>query len=268
MNTLKKIIPYILILGATLFIAYIYLQNITDTTNKYIIDRHKVDKSVIKFIVTDSYKQEFEPKRNNIDSIKDINVYCSIEQGNNIILLGSENKNAPKIYVVNKNTDSIVYNYPIISDNNIYESNISKYRLGYDALINKCYKNITINYVHLPYIEVLDLDGKHIKTIETMDKVPFPSIIPYKNCFVYERGKAFNSNVASFVYSNVLYVFSSRVSPNSGHFVLDCYSLDTGNYIGSFNIKSYGDNNDIRNISSSNNIINIQTKKEVYQISY
>lgn len=109
--------------------------------------------------------------------------------------------------------------------------------LAYSGVFLKTFKHITYSFSHLPYIYVFDNNGNFITVIKTKDNVPPPSIIQYKNYFIFERGKSFNSNVGSFVYENNVCVFSYH-SSLSGKYVIDCYDLSSGKYNGSIFISN------------------------------
>lgn len=123
--------------------------------------------------------------------------------------------------------------------------------MAYSGTFLKANNYITYSFEHIPYVYVFDGKGCLLKTIKTKDNVPFPSIINYKEMFIYERGKVFNSNISSFVYKNNVYVFSYHTDLTNGYLV-DCYSLINGDYQGSFSIDNgIGlQNRDIDNVIS------------------
>ena len=125
---------------------------------------------------------------------------------------------------------------------------------------------ITYTFQHLSQIFVFDEMGNFVKEVHTKDNVPYPSIIRYKQYYIYERGKTFNSNVASFADGEFLYVLSYRIPRREKQFVLDTYNLGTGKYQYSVCV-SNGDkysNIDIEDVFSENNAIYIDVGEELF----
>ena len=75
-------------------------------------------------------------------------------------------------------------------------------------------------------------DYKLLSKINTLDKTPLPKIISKGEVLVYDRSNTFNTNMASFIYSNQIHIFSNRNTENK-KITIDVYSLD-GNYIYSY----------------------------------
>lgn len=62
-------------------------------------------------------------------------------------------------------------------------------------------------------------------------------MIKYKDYFILAPGESFNSNIASFVYKDILCVFSYH-APSYGEITVDCYNLSDGIYKGGISIKN------------------------------
>ena len=109
--------------------------------------------------------------------------------------------------------------------------------LAYSGVFHRAFNHITYSFSHIPYIYVFNDKRIFITAIKTKDNVPYPSVIQYKDYFILERGESFNSNIASFVYKDILCVFSYH-APSYGEFTVDCYNLSDGMYKGSISIKN------------------------------
>ncbi len=115
--------------------------------------------------------------------------------------------------------------------------------LAYDGTFSKAFNYIVYTCYHLPYIYIFNDKGEFQKTITTKDNVPYPSIIRYKDYYVFERGATFNSNISGFIYRNKLCVFSYRTSYENSY-TIDIYELEQDKYIGSVFIQTdYNTNN-------------------------
>lgn len=165
------------------------------------------------------------------------------------------------------------YRHNIVNHNTLpcdYSNKFEK-RLAYDGVFLKYNNHITYTFQHLPLILVFDIKGKLLKRIHTKDNVPCPSIIRYKHLYIYERGKTFNSNISSFVKGKQLYVFSYRVPKISGRFIVDAYSIKTGEYLYSIrigkNITSANSNIDIDKITTEGNNILIDTRDHLFKLN-
>lgn len=165
------------------------------------------------------------------------------------------------------------YRHNIVNHNILscdYSNKFEK-RLAYDGVFLKYNNHITYTFQHLPLIFVFDIKGKLLRRIHTKDNVPCPSIIRYKHLYIYERGKTFNSNISSFVNGKQLYVFSYRVPKISGRFIVDAYSIKTGEYLYSIrigkNITSANSNIDIDKITTEGNNILIDTRDHLFKLN-
>ncbi len=136
--------------------------------------------------------------------------------------------------------------------------------LAYGGYFLKAFNYITYSFSHIPYIYVFNNKGKFITSIKTKDNVPYPSVIQYKDYFIFERGNSFNSNLASFVYNNIVCVFSYH-APTYGEITVDCYNLSNGKYRGSISIKNEGkvDNTMIDEIVTTSKYILISSRGRV-----
>lgn len=109
--------------------------------------------------------------------------------------------------------------------------------IAYNGVFQQAFNHITYSFSHIPYIYVFNDKGNFITAIKTKDNVPYPSVIKYKDYFILERGESFNSNIASFVYKDILCVFSYH-APSYGEITVDCYNLSDGIYKESISIKN------------------------------
>ncbi len=141
--------------------------------------------------------------------------------------------------------------------------------MAYDGAFFTYGSYITYSSFHMPYVWVFSADGKYVQTITTRDSVPMPTLMHYKNATLYERGKTFNTNAASFVKDGKVYVFSQRVEQMAGEFVLDAYELQSGKYIESYRFPSRGAGNnlDIYSLLVYNNTLYIETEAGVFQVN-
>lgn len=148
-------------------------------------------------------------------------------------------------------------------------SNIYGKGLAFDGVFLKIGNYVTYTFRHLPSVLVFDAKGRFMKDIHTNDNVPCPSIIRYKEYYIYERGKAFNSNVSSFVKGQFVYVFSYRIPRMEKRFIVDVYSLETGRYQYSVNIDNKGKyaNTDIDKVFSVGKEIYIDTRMDLLKLS-
>ncbi len=101
--------------------------------------------------------------------------------------------------------------------------------------------------------------------VETRDRIPFPTIIRYRDYFVFERGRTFNSNMGSFARGDTLYVFSYRV-PASPGFTLDLYGIPGGDYLGSIGLESGGEatNQDVDGVYIRGEVLGVLAKGELH----
>lgn len=128
--------------------------------------------------------------------------------------------------------------------------------------------NITFTFIHLPYVYVFNERGQFVASIHTKDDVPMPSIIHYKGYYLYERGRTFNSNIASFVHNGNLYVMSSRVPKTVDQFLFDIYRLDNGKYSGSFSVDGIGNftNHDVDALDFQNGNVLVVSGEHAWRI--
>ena len=146
--------------------------------------------------------------------------------------------------------------------------NLSERTMAYDCTFSVSPKQMVLSFMHFSDIIVLDLKGKELCRLKTLEKVASPSIIKYKNCYLFERGKTFNANIAAFLYQNSLYVFSLKTSLQLTQYIVDCYDVDLGKYNYSFYINNAVNegNMNIRNVFVSNDTITIESSKCVTKI--
>lgn len=155
-------------------------------------------------------------------------------------------------------------NIPTCTYSNVYEK-----RLAYSGVFLMKDNFITYTFNHLPIVSVFDKEGKFVKNIHTIDNVPCPSIIQYKQFYIYERGHAFNSNISSFVDGQYLYVFSYRVPKIATEFIADSYLLSTGKYQFSIRISNTGNcaNTDIDRVYAVGNDVYIDTRTMLFKLN-
>lgn len=135
------------------------------------------------------------------------------------------------------------------------------YPLVYDGQFVATTSYISYTFYHLPFIYVFNRNGDLVRVVETIEKVPFPNVQHSKGRYYFERGKAFNSNNASFAVGESLYVVSNRVS-ESGYLVLDRYDVPSGKYQGSFRLSSPAPNSHIMSVSLQGAYIGLNTLEE------
>lgn len=94
------------------------------------------------------------------------------------------------------------------------------------------------------------------------DNVPPPSIIKYQDYYLYERGKAFNTNMAAFVHKNRFYAFSLKTSSHLTQFLLDCYDINNNEYLYSFYIDnaSHEENLYIEDVTVKGDTVTIESR--------
>ena len=140
--------------------------------------------------------------------------------------------------------------------------------MAYDGAFFAYGGYITYSSFHTPYVWVFSADGKYVQTITTRDSVPMPTLIHYKNATLYERGKTFNTNAASFVKDGKLFVFSQRVEMLDDEFVLDAYNLKTGQYVESYRFpaRGAGNNLDIYSLLLYNDTLYLESEVGVFAL--
>lgn len=126
---------------------------------------------------------------------------------------------------------------------------------------NSHYKCTIIFYTRKIY-------NKRITYIKTKDNVPSPSFIHYKNSIFYERGKTFNSNIASFVKGDFVYVISYRVPVSNKKFIFDIYNRENGDYITSIDVENGNKycNRDIDNVVSDKQYIYLRIGENTFKL--
>ncbi len=140
--------------------------------------------------------------------------------------------------------------------------------MAYDGAFFAYGGYITYSSFHTPYVWVFSADGKYVQTITTRDSVPMPTLMHYKNATLYERGKTFNTNAASFVKDGKLFVFSQRVEMLDDEFVLDAYNLKTGQYVESYRFpaRGAGNNLDIYSLLLYNDTLYLESEVGVFAL--
>lgn len=137
--------------------------------------------------------------------------------------------------------------------------------LVYDGVFNEGDSLVTYTCLHVPWVYVFDLEGNLVREITTKDRVPVPTITRFKDYFVFERGRTFNSNMASFARADTLYVFSYRV-PASPGFTVDLYGIPRGGYLGSIGLESGGEatNQDVDGVYIRREVLGVLAKGELH----
>jgi hypothetical protein len=110
--------------------------------------------------------------------------------------------------------------------------------LAYNGFFSESDDYITYTFYYFPDIIIFNKKGEYVDRIKTKDNVPSPSVIRYKNYFVFERKKAYNSNFASFVYKDKIYVLSAQSISHLGKYLIDCYSFKSKEYLYSFYVSN------------------------------
>ncbi len=185
------------------------------------------------------------------------------DYGNSIVLAGNKrlildsykagNDSTYAFYI--KDGNGNVTNLCSLSVDN-YSNNLER-KMAYSGIFRKYGEYITYSFAHLPWVYIFSLDGHPITTIHTKDDIPYPSIIRYKNYYLYERGKTHNSNLFSCVKDDIVYVLSYRVPNNHNGFLLDRYSLSSDKYLSSIDVPGPDkiDNHDITCVWSMSDTI-------------
>lgn len=137
--------------------------------------------------------------------------------------------------------------------------------LVYDGQFNESDSLITYTCYHTPWIYILSRQGDLVAEVETRDRIPFPTIIRYRDYFVFERGRTFNSNMASFARGDTLNVFSYRV-PASPGFTVDLYGIPRGDYLGSTHLEGGGEatNQDIDGVYIQGRVLGVLARGELH----
>lgn len=91
-----------------------------------------------------------------------------------------------------------------------------------------------------------------------MDKTPLPKILSTGENFYFERGATLNTNMASFINKDYIFIFSNR-SEYKNVLILDKYDFN-GNYINSYKVTSFN--------KESKDILSINKEKNKIAIAY
>lgn len=265
---IRKIIPYILIGTATVVAILIYLlaANKRKEYSLYLFDRTFTKETVCLPI-------ESKPK-------SPINHYVSVEQEtgvqNAVSFVALDSVHA---FVAMVKSDSIpqssgLYRYDPLhrkaySDSCLCQFNLpDNYEnalqrlLAYDAKISRIPDGFVLSFLHFSDVFVFDSHGKMKHHLRTKDNVPPPSIIKYQDYYLYERGKAFNTNKAAFVHKNKFYAFSLKTSSHLTQFLLDCYDINNNEYLYSFYIDNVSreENLYIENVAVKGDSVTIESR--------
>lgn len=140
--------------------------------------------------------------------------------------------------------------------------------MAYDGSFLAYGDYITYSSFHTPYVWIFSSEGKYLQTVKTRDSVPMPTLMHYKNATLYERGKTFNTNAASFVKDGEVLVFSQRIERLHNQLVLDAYSLSNGKYLNSyrFDAKGAGNNLDVYALLVYNDSLYLETENGLFAL--
>lgn len=146
--------------------------------------------------------------------------------------------------------------------------NSDERKMAYYGVFLNASNFITYTFIHVPYVCVFDDKGNFLSIIKTKDNVPSPSFIHYKNSIFYERGKTFNSNIASFVKGDFVYVISYRVPVSNKKFIFDIYNRENGDYITSIDVENGNKycNRDIDNVVSDKQYIYLRIGENTFKL--
>lgn len=262
----KGVLPYFLISTITLFVIIGYLAYAHEKmrTGIYIFKRNYIDKDVVKLI---------ESRKGNFFDIEgDLSVdqwTCYLNQDSSVCILAlvtpdslSQYPNGFYKYDFEKKKvdyNSLLTSFDIKDNYNNYLKRI----LALGGVFFESSEYITYSCFYTPNIYVFRKNGDFVSHIKTEDNVPLPEISKYKDYYLLVMGKTHNSNMASFVYKENVYVISSQIERNLGKYVIDCYSLSTGDYLYSFyvdNAASEG-NGIVNSLKMNRDVVELTTPK-------
>lgn len=266
MKTLRKLLPYFMVLITCVIIAFIYLYTSHQKMNRvsYIFNRKFTDK----------------PKAVIVEPITDFHnttAYSNIELNNGVCYISRDTTICFGAFVKDSTRLSTSGFYPYnitqnkidihqcltpfdISDPYVFQQERT---LAYDGFFSESSEFVTFTFYYFSYIYVFNKRGEYVCLLKTKDNVPSPSIIRYKDSFLLERGKAYNSNFASFIFKEKIYVFSAQTMRQLGKYILDCYDLKNKKYLYSFSIDNTAkeDNNYVNHLSMRGDTICVITNK-------
>ena len=266
--------PYVMVAIAT-FVAiaiFLYANHQKMRSNQRMFNRNVVSLQLYKGIESRIVHKEIIEEDSCISKFKNIIASARIDSTHSYVFIiepDTLSMNPTGIYVYNNNTgkvdlDSCLSRLYIPGD---YEVMAQK-KLAYDCTFSVSPEQMTITFLHLSDIYVFNKDGKILYKMRTYENVPPPSVIKYRDYYIFERGKAFNTNIASFLYEQNLYVFSLRETSQFNKYLVDCYNVKTNDYLYSFTIDNAAgeDNQKIESVTVNSDTITIESTKCVTKI--
>lgn len=265
---IRKIIPYILIGTATVIAILIYLltANKRKDTSLYLFDRtftketvclpiDSKPKSPVKYYVSAAQETGIQ---NAIAFVSLDSVHTFVAMVKSDSMPQSSGLYRYDLQHRTVYTDSCLYQFNLPGN---YE-NVFQRQLAYDAKISRLSDGFVLSFLHFSDVFVFDKQGKLRHHLKTKDNVPPPSIIKYQDYYLYERGKAFNTNMAAFVHKDKFYAFSLKTSSHLTHFLLDCYDINNNEYLYSFYIDnaSHEENLYIENVTVKGDTVTIGSR--------
>ena len=242
-------------------IGYLVYSHEQMRTGIYIFERRYADNDIVKLI--ESRKGDFS----DIEGDLSVDQWtCYLNQDSSVCILAlilpdslSQYPNGFYKYdFVKRKVDynSLLTSFDIKDNYNNYLKRL----LALGGVFFESSEYITYSCFYTPNIYVFRKNGDFVCHIKTKDNVPLPEISKYKDCYMLTMGKTYNSNVASFVYNNNIYVMSSQIERNLDKYVIDSYSLSTGDYLYSFFIDNAA--------SEGNYIVNsLKMNKDVVELT-
>lgn len=257
MEKLRRLLPYLAVLLSCVIVIciYLYASHQQMSRKSYIFKRAYVNNTIINIL-----ESQKEP-HNNYD-------YYNLELKNGVCYVSKDSTLCFAAIVKDstKQYESGFYPYNIFSMSINKTQNITLFNLpdpynfqqertlAYNGFFSESNDYITYTFYYFPYVFIFDKRGKYIGQLKTKDDVPPPSIIRYKKFFVFERAKTYNSNFASFIHKNKIFVLSAQTLRNIGKYVVDCYDFKTKEYLYSFYIGNA--------VEEDNNYLNFLSTKE------
>lgn len=214
------------------------------------------------------YRYNHKEKTTAIISLPQKSLY-SIEHKGGIYSIGVDSLTSItclSVYNISNASIDSVHNRISLQYNNKYTLTPEKY-LAYQSVFSITDSGVSFCLLHMPYVYVID-NKQEVHIIQTIDNVPPPKIIEYKEMYLFERGGTFNSNVGAFLLDDLVYILSYRVS-NDKELVLDCYGIHKADYRGSLIVSNVGElnNRDIDRIFGIGDNMLIKTNKGLIRLS-
>ena len=270
----NKITPYFAVAGITIATILVFLianhQRIQRKT--YLFHRDYVED---KYFTLSSERNVTHISEENIEirkNYKNVLGYINLDSINSFMVIASEDSfpNHPiGLFMYNKINRKVNYDsclcYLDLQGN--YKA-FAERLLAYDCSVSRSSDDIIISFLHFSDIFIIDKCGHLKKRIVTKENTPSPSIIKFNNFYYFERGKTYNTNIGALTIEDKLYVFSLKSQSRLSKFLVDCYDIESREYLYSFYIENAEneENMHIKNVSALGNVITIESNKSITQI--